>query len=177
MANPPKIQWAKDQPAPKAAYNLFHLAFPQAGNDGIYVPREVAGTGIQSGHAEGRALDLRLSVSAPAEKILGDALADLVIQSAHVWGIDHVIWNKQIWSRQHPIRLPFTGCYMMHGHPVINPATLRPAMKDDHTRHIHIEWTRAGSQHQRLMLIENKLGQLKSDLEDLGVYSDSKGVL
>jgi hypothetical protein len=171
-----KKQWDNDRPAPKAAYHLLHLAFPQAGNGGIYVPRNVAGTDIPSGHAEGRALDLKLRTQAPAEKILGDAIFGLIIDSANIWGIDHVIWNRQIWSREHPHIRPFTGAYMKHGQPVRDRKG-NLAMKDPHDKHLHIEWTRSGSQYIRLMSIERKLGQLKSDAEDLGVYSDSGGTL
>jgi hypothetical protein len=171
-----KSEWAKDQPAPKAAYNLFHLAFPQAGNDGIYVPRNVKGTNTPSGHSEGRALDLRLTVQAPAEKILGDAIFNLVIGSAYSWGVDHIIWNRQIWSQDHPHIRPFIGPYKQNGHG-LRDAKGHLVLKDPHTNHLHIEWTRPGSQHNRLMAIETKLGELKSDVEDLGVYSDSRGIL
>ena len=55
------------------------------------------------------------------------------------------------------------------------PFTLR--LFTPHIDHLHIEWTREGSQHLRLRNIEQKIGQLKSDVEDLGVYGDSAGVL
>lgn len=169
-------KWAKDQPAPVAAVRLLHAAFHQAKNGGIYVPRTVGTTSIPSGHAEGRALDLQLSVHAPAEKILGDAIFKMIIESASSWGIDHVIWDRHIWSREKPFVHDFVGVYTKHGQPM-KDAHGRTVPKNPHTDHLHIEWTREGSQHQRLLCIQMKIGQLKSDVEDLGVYSDSRGVL
>src|SRR5713101_4014685 len=82
-----KINWQKDQPAPREAYMLIHLCYPQSENGGIYVPKLTGGR--PSGHSVGKALDVMLSVDRPAEKVIGDGLFDAVIACAYTAGIDH----------------------------------------------------------------------------------------
>src|SRR3954451_10847152 len=95
------INWNQPQPAPRALWSLVHPNFPYTRFLGIYNRRNVAGTNTPSAHAEGRALDIGLFVSEPVEKMLGDALFNLFIKNAAELGLDHVIWNRQIWSTAH----------------------------------------------------------------------------
>src|SRR5262249_17942246 len=136
------INWQQDQPGPKALWEIVHENYPQAKNLGIYVPRNVAGTKKPSGHAEGRALDIGLLASDPIQKAIGDNLFRTIIFDEGELGLDHVIWNRQIWSRQHPSILPFTGNYP-NGGP-----------RNPHIDHIHVEFTREGSQRTRFPYFE-----------------------
>ena len=149
------VNWAQDQPAPKHAIRILQVNFPQVRNLGIYNCRNVKGTEKRSSHAQGRALDVGLSVDRPGEKFLGDQLFGLLIKSASRSGIDNVIWNRQIWSASHGGPRPFIGNY---------PSG---AAKDPHTNHIHIEWTRDGSQIHRLEFLELQINILRGGIEDL----------
>lgn len=133
------INWHKSQPAPKDAIRFIHANFPQVRNLGIYVCRNVKGTSVKSSHAEGRALDIGLRADSPAESLIGDQLFKAIIHSASKSGIDNVIWNRQIWSVAHPSIRPFVGNYPGGG------------PRNPHTDHIHVEWTRGGSQFERLV--------------------------
>lgn len=157
------INWAQDQPAPKFTIRTIRLNFPYARNLGIYVPRNVNGTSQPSSHAEGRALDVGLSAMDPSEKFLGDQLFQVLIQSALQSGIDNVIWNRTIWSRSQGGPRPFVGTYS-NGAP-----------KDPHTNHIHIEWTKPGSQMQRLDFLEQQINILRGGMEEIARYQHDIG--
>jgi hypothetical protein len=123
----PAIRWDGPQPAPKALWKLVHANFPQTRNDGIYNDRNIAGTRTKSLHAEGRALDIGLSVTDPNEKLIGDQLFAAFIENAGVAGFQELIWNRKIWSSTNPTLHHYTG-------------------HDPHTGHIHAGFTRAASQ-------------------------------
>lgn len=142
------IDWSKPQPAPLALWRLTKANVPEVRNLGIYNNRNVAGTSIPSAHAEGRALDIGLYARNPKEKYLGDQLFAGLIESASQSGIDHVIWNREIWSTTHPSLLTYTG---------VNP----------HIDHIHVAFTRDGSQKTSFPLFQQKLAILRSAREDL----------
>jgi hypothetical protein len=150
MARPPAAhQWNGPQPAPRALWNLVNANFPQTRFDGIYNPRNIAGTNTPSLHAEGRALDIGLSINVPIEKTIGDQLFDMFIDLAGDMGLQEIIWNREIWSIQRPVKHPYTG-------------------HDPHTGHIHVGFTRDASQ---TTLMPNSLvvriGVLRTGLEDL----------
>src|SRR5947209_3262117 len=113
------INWKQAQPAPLALWRLVHANFPETRNLGIFNDRNVAGTNIKSAHAEGRALDIGLKVSKPSQKRLGDGLFQALFETGTHMGLDHVIWNHRIWSREKG------GPRAYHG---VNP----------HTDHIHV---------------------------------------
>jgi len=151
----PTINWQQNQPAPTHAIRMIHANFPQVKNVGIYVPRNIAGTSTPSAHGQGRALDIGLNANRPAEKVLGDELFKALIRSAHRSGIDNVIWNRQIWSVAKGGPRPWIGNYA-NGAP-----------RNPHTDHIHVEWTRDGSQLERLNFLELEIAILRTGFEDL----------
>jgi hypothetical protein len=142
------IDWNKPQPAPRALWRLVQANVPEVRNLGIYNHRNVAGTSTPSAHAEGRALDIGLDAKKPEEKYLGDQLFEALIECASQMGIHHVIWNRDIWSaaKRGPYR-----------YPGANP----------HTDHIHVAFTRDGSQKVTFPMFEFRLATLRTGLEDL----------
>ena len=160
MARPPVArprQWNGPQPAPRALWNLVHANFPQTRFDGIYNPRNIAGTNIPSLHAEGRALDIGLKVTVPIEKTIGDGLFEMFVDLAGQMGIQEVIWNRQIWSTRRPVVHHYTG-------------------HDPHTGHIHAGFTRDASQRTLMpnaLLI--RIAVLRTGLEDIGRITGNMG--
>ncbi len=150
----PIINWQQNQPAPSHAIRMIHANFPQVKNLGIYVCRNIKGTSTKSAHAEGRALDIGINANKAEEKVVGDALFHALIRAAHKSGIRNIIWNRQIWSEKGGPR-PWTGTYK-NGAP-----------KNPHTDHIHVEWTRDGSQRERLNFLELEIAILRTGFEDL----------
>ena len=140
--------WDSAQPGPRALWSLVHSQFPQTRNLGIYNKRNVAGTNTPSAHAEGRALDIGLLVARPSEKVLGDQLFTLLINNAAELGLDHIIWNRKIWSAQHPTIRQYVG-------------------HSPHTDHIHVAFTREGSQQVTFGRTTMEIATLRSGLEDL----------
>src|SRR5262249_24654347 len=140
--------WNQPQPAPRALWALVHSNFPQTRFLGIYNRRNVAGTNTPSAHAEGRALDIGLLATQPGEKALADQLFDLLIQNAAELGLDHVIWNRQIWSTARGGPRPYTG---------VSP----------HTDHIHVAFTREGSQRTTFPRTMLDIAILRTGYEDL----------
>jgi len=151
------VKWDHAQPLPRKVARYLRVNFPQitAPYEDIYEPRSVKGTSVASSHAEGRGLDVHLRVSHPDEKLVGDQLFKALIDAAHVSGIANVIWNRQIWSLQQGGPRPFVGNYK-NGAP-----------KNPHTDHIHIEFTRAGSQLTVFKLLELKIDNIRGGLEEL----------
>ncbi len=148
MTNQPNpINWHQPQPLPKALAKYLKANFLQISQTGIYNDRNIAGTNKKSAHAEGRALDIHLSVKRPEEKLIADRLYRIFIEAANETGIDNVIWHREIWSRAR-------GEHAYHGQ---NP----------HTDHIHVEFTKPGSQLTVWHLLDLKVAQLRTGLEDL----------
>jgi hypothetical protein len=145
----PHINWNGPQPAPRALWQLIHQNFPQTRNDGIYNNRNIAGTHTPSLHAEGRALDIGLSVSHPDEKLIGDQLFKVFIDSATPVGFQELIWNHQIWSTARPHIHRYTG-------------------HDPHTGHIHAGFTRTASQQASMPArFIVRIAEVRTGIEDL----------
>jgi hypothetical protein len=146
-----KINWNRPQPAPTYMKRLLLANFPQITQTGIYNNRNVAGTNKKSSHAEGRGLDFHLDANDPDQKALGDELFDAIIRKADKIGVDNVIWNRQIWSVGKRVagKRKYTG-------------------ENPHTDHVHVEFTRSGSQLQTLDAILVEVGIIRSGREDLG---------
>jgi len=142
------INWNQPQPAPRALWAMVKASFPQTRFLGIYNQRNVAGTNVPSTHAEGRALDIGLLVSRPGEKGLGDQLFQLFIRNAVELGLDHVIWNRQIWSTARGGPRAYTG---------VSP----------HTDHVHVAFTRDGSQRINFPRTLLDIAILRTGMEDL----------
>lgn len=150
-------QWNGPQPAPKALWQLVHQNFPQTRNDGIYNPRNIAGTNTPSLHAEGRALDIGLRVALPDEKLIGDQLFDAFVESAALVGFQEIIWNRRIWSLSHPSVHAYTGA-------------------DSHTGHIHAGFTRIASQQATLPdLFIIRIATVRTGIEDLAMANRNIG--
>jgi hypothetical protein len=146
-----KNKWKGPQPAPRHFGRLLRANFPQITQTGIYNDRNVAGTSKKSSHAEGRALDIHLSAQDPDQKSLGDQLFQAVILRARSIGVHNVIWNRQIWSVEQPRRRIYHG-------------------QNPHTDHLHVEFTRQGSQlsqQQMLNAILIEVGTIRTGIEDL----------
>ncbi|MEZ5063704.1 MAG: hypothetical protein R3B81_03165 [bacterium] len=92
-------------------------------------------SGGPSAHAEGRAADIYLSAFEPYEKMLGDGLLRLFGSNLTPLGVDHVIWNRQIWSAEKG-----------------GPRRYENKKNGPHTDHVHVAFTRAGSQKQPPLL-------------------------
>jgi hypothetical protein len=141
------INWHRAQPLPAALAKYLKVNFLQISETGIYNDRNIAGTSKKSAHAEGRALDIHLKVDDPEDKLIGDNLYRIFIEVADQTGIDNVIWNRTIWSRARG----------QHAYQGQNP----------HTDHIHVEFTKPGSQLTVWHLLELKVAQLRTGLEEL----------
>jgi hypothetical protein len=135
------INWNKEQPAPRALWNVVHFCYAQTRFLGIYVKRNIAGTNTPSLHAEGRALDIGLLASRPAEKGVGDQLVWTFVDMAKSLQLQEIIWNGQIWSSTKPYMHKYTGA---------NP----------HTDHVHVGFTREGSQQQAFPLLAQRFAVL-----------------
>lgn len=149
MSDYSKINWKGEQPLPSTLAKRLKVNFPQITQTGIYNDRNVAGTSKKSSHAEGRALDIHLNVLVHDQKILGDQLFKVLIRKASVMGIDNVIWNREIWSQARGGPRKYEG-------------------KNSHTDHIHVEFTRDGSQNINLINeIDVDIATIRTGMEDL----------
>jgi hypothetical protein len=130
--------WNQEQPAPKELRQLLKVTFPEIklkvangsetmGNYQILAKRKVAGSDNPSDHAEGRALDIFLDASDAGEKKIGDYLVNAFIESGDGMGISYIIWNREIWKKGTGQKTKYGG-------------------KSPHTNHIHISWSKDGSQ-------------------------------
>ena len=142
------MAWNGPQPAPKTVWSLVHTNFPITRFLGIYNRRNVAGTSTPSAHSEGRALDIGLLVSRPLEKALGDRLYAIFIHDAAELVLHHIIWNQRIWSAARGGPRAYTG---------VSP----------HTDHVHVAWTRAGSQKTDFPKFLMGLAELRTGFDDL----------
>lgn len=135
-------KWNQDQPAPKELLRLVTQAFPEYIKKDvrvIFAQRNVAGSSKPSDHSEGRALDIHFSIlpKIPTEDEQGVAnfLFRLFIEEYRDLGMDYVIWNRQIWSLVNP---------SVNTYP--NPKDPKANQQSPHLDHIHVSWTREGSQ-------------------------------
>jgi hypothetical protein len=147
--------WNGPQPAPKALWALVHDYFPRARSLGIYNVRTVAGTSKLSFHAEGRALDIALYAVLSSEKLLGNQLFELLIRNARELGLDHVIWDRRIWSTAGG-----------------GPRLYLGKKQGPHTNHLHVAFTRPGSQQRAFPRTRAELRALSDSLNELdgGAY-------
>ena len=148
MADFSNVNWKGPQPPPKYLGQMLQFNFPQITQVGIYNDRNIAGTNIKSAHAEGRAIDIHLNAFDSEQRHLGDQLVLALTGKARALGIDNVIWNRQIWS------VTYTGPKLYSG---VNA----------HVDHIHVEFTREGSQAHILRAIDMDIARLRTGLEDL----------
>jgi hypothetical protein len=150
------IDWNKPQPAPKALWKLVHTNFPGLRFLGIYNKRNVRGGTTPSAHAEGRALDIGALVTIPLEKEIGDGLFKIFIDNATELGIEHAIWNRQIWSTTKGGPRNYKGA-------------------DPHTNHIHVAFSQASSQTTNFPKTSFAIAAFRSGLDDLKKYRRTVG--
>lgn len=90
------------QPGTVLLQNHIIKLWPRTWSKGIFNPRVIRGTENRnpprwSIHAEGRAVDIGVSLAASGE-IVGDEIANWLTRYAEALGIQYFIWNRQSWS-------------------------------------------------------------------------------
>ena len=85
---------------------------------GIYSCRNVRGGSTMSHHAEGRAYDNGVPTESDGSAIpaIGDPIVELLGPHGDRLGIDHLIWNRQIWSRRSPDGRYYSGTHPHYNH-------------------------------------------------------------
>ena len=136
----PATNWNQDQPIVTYLKHWLPLYFPVIPKNhppghgvGGYKLRTTASGGF-SAHSEGRAADIYLNAFDSKQRSLGDALFDMFITSSGRLGVDHTIWNHNIWSSQKGGPRTYFG-------------------KKPHTDHVHVAFTRNGSQSRPPLLL------------------------
>jgi hypothetical protein len=130
------MAWNSDQPIVRFIKRWLPVCLPRVHRIGGYVNRATE-TGAFSFHSEGRAVDIYVLASDSEELRIGDALFDRFIQYAADLGVDHVIWNRHIWSADQ----------------AADGVRDWPADRNPHTNHVHVAFTRPGSQQEPGFLI------------------------
>ncbi|MEP7169352.1 MAG: hypothetical protein ABI855_08265, partial [Bacteroidota bacterium] len=130
----------EEQPAAKYIKNQLQQNFPIITKVGILDDRYVAGTEKKSVHAQGRAVDIYLSIKNDEERNLADLLFKAFISHGPTVGIYCVIWNHKMWST----KLKKTEKYWND--------KLKP-----HTDHIHIEILTSKSSNSPLVGFESMI--------------------
>jgi hypothetical protein len=110
---------------------------------GIFDVRNVVGGEDLSHHAEGRALDVGIPMldATTADATKGMQIIDTLGPFGQRLGIDHLIYNRTIWSRRSPA-----------GRPYVDPDT------DPHLDHIHVGLTGDAGATLQLGTLESVLG-------------------
>lgn len=119
--------------------------WPYARSMGIYNNRSVRGGSRLSHHAEGRALDIGIPQPGPgrADSEKGNRIIAALCRHGRRLGIDHVIWDRRIWSGRSPSGRAYTG---------VNP----------HYDHIHLGLTRAAAERLNLATLLDVVGPADS---------------
>jgi hypothetical protein len=135
--------WNQDQPAPTEMLRILKTAFPAYIKKDVGVisaKRNVAGTNTPSDHSWGGALDVQFSIlpqlPTEDEKQVADFLFRVFIEEYKDLGMNYVIWNRQKWSVVNPSVKPYP-----------DPTNREAGKQSPHLDHIHISWTREGSQY------------------------------
>lgn len=105
-----------------------------AQNWGVCNCRSVRGAHVPSTHGECRAADIGFKLINGKANPAGSALVMLLAAHAERLGIQCIIWNRTLWSAQHPNGTPYKG-------------------EAPHYDHIHVELTRAAGQNLNLATI------------------------
>lgn len=136
------VNWNQDQPIIRYLRRWIPAIFPIVPQNhppgrGLwgYVPRTTA-DGKFSEHSEGRAIDIYLNAFEGTQRRIGDGLFELFRTRYQELGVYFVIWNRQV---------VYPGVGRGRPRPYTGP---RP-----HTDHVHVAFTRPGSQLQPPILI------------------------
>jgi hypothetical protein len=121
--------WDGNQPIVKFLKRWIPICIPQVTVVGGFNRRPTE-TGGFSAHSEGRAADIHLDAFDPIHLQIGDALVQMFIDYATDLGVDHIIWNREIWSADRAQEGLRTW----------------PPDRNPHTNHVHVAFTRQGSQ-------------------------------
>jgi|GEM_PF-2850673 len=147
------VDWEKDQPMIKFLkkhipdrFAIIPEKHPRGRGVGGYVPRRTRAGGF-SAHSQGRAADIYLDAFDDLQKYLGDELFSMFVDNATDLGVEHIIWNRQIWSAEKG-----------------GPRSYTNAANGPHTNHIHVAFSELGSQLQPVQLL-NLLDEIKAKFE------------
>lgn len=141
------INWKTNQPIIHHLREILPEVFPvlltpghgrASSGVGGYVNRTMRNSNKMSDHSEGRAADIFLNAFDLRERKIGDALNGMFIRHAIELGVDYTFWNLRLWSRE-------------KGGPRLYPS--KP-----HQDHVHVSFTRTGSQQKPARLRELVLG-------------------
>jgi hypothetical protein len=88
-------------------------------------------------HIEGRAADIYVNARREDEKPIGDGLFEMFSKHPGELGVETVTWHVRIWNSE-------------QNDP---PGTSRPYTRGDHDDHVHVAFTREGSQQQPPILL------------------------
>lgn len=137
-----KIDWNRNQPIVKflrrwipTVFPIIHRQKPEGRGIGGY-ENKLTEFGNLSDHAEGRAADIYLIAKDVTQKKIGDGLFEIFKDRHLELGVSQVIWNRQIWTKARETE----GVRKYNG-------------KKAHTDHVHISFTRNGSQLQPTILL------------------------
>lgn len=124
------------QPGTKYLSVFITQEFPRTKFGNIYSCRNIVGGDSWSHHAEGRALDQMVPTapSGAAIPALGMPVVRLLGPHGYQLGIDHIIYNRETWTRLYPNGKYYSG---------LNP----------HKDHLHIGLTRYAAAHLTLTTI------------------------
>ncbi len=109
----------KEQPGALALDGWLAARMPVGEQWGIEKCRRVRGGQSWSLHAEGRAIDWKLDVDVPSERLAGDRLVSLLLRRdrrgrpnalARRMGLQEVIWNCRIWTPLSTLQRPYGPC-------------------------------------------------------------------
>ncbi len=143
-----KIHWNKNQPMVLYLRRWLPIYLPRVRKVGGYVNR-TTDVGTFSAHSEGRAADIYLDAGDPLDRQVGDALFLLFQEYAAELGVDHTIWNREQWSVDRGGPRPY------------------PKGRNPHTNHVHVAFTREGSQEEPALLLY-LLGKVSAELYGAG---------
>ncbi|MFT7372527.1 MAG: hypothetical protein ACI9T9_001214 [Oleiphilaceae bacterium] len=133
------INWNRNQPIILHLRSVLPRVFPvltepghglHSSGIGGYIARTTR-SGNFSAHSEGRAADIFLNANDHYEAAVGCGLVKMFRLYATELGVHNVIWDRRIWSVSRGER-QYTG--------------------SSHRNHIHVEFTRDGSQLRPVML-------------------------
>ena len=142
----PRINWNRNQPIIHHLRDVLPRIFPiltQAGHGlnssgvGGWIRRRTLNGGF-SFHAEGRAADVFLNANDTYELTIGNGLFEMFMNHASELGVDHVIWNGKQWS--------------IHNTTIRRYPSSIHGKGSAHRDHVHIGFTRQGSQLQPVEL-------------------------
>jgi len=122
IQNRKAIDWDDEpQPGLRAISEILRGNSPVIPRCEIYNTRNIAVTFRRCTHAEGRVIDVYLFARKTNQKLLGDELAQIVIQDAKQSELDNVIWNRRNWNLSRGGLGPTVACICTKTTFTLNP--------------------------------------------------------